>query len=114
LTFPAAAPSVKITHARFDGPGAPDTNGVQVIFVPRAAGKARIVATWGPAKFKYEIDATNQSSGTGSATLTNQGPATHTDKSVPVTAGETWKLVLQNAVNSGTPIIDMTATISWP
>ncbi|HEX7473072.1 MAG TPA: hypothetical protein VF323_08310 [Candidatus Limnocylindrales bacterium] len=114
VTFPAAAPSVTIVHARFDGTGAPDTNGIQAIFMPRAAGKARIVATWGPATFKYQIDATNQSSGTGSKTLAIVVPASHTDKSVPVTAGETWKFVLQNTVDTGTPVIDMTATLSWP
>ena len=115
VTFPAAAPSVKFTHARFDGTGSPDTNGIQAIFVPHAAGNARVVATWGPGSFKYEIDLTNQSSGTGSKTLANQGPATSTDKSFPVTAGETWKLVLKNSTNVGVPTtIDMTATISWP
>ena len=115
VTFPAAAPSVKITHARFDGTGSPDTNGIQAIFVPHAAGNARIVATWGPGSFKYEIDATNQSSGTGSTTLANQGPSTGTDKTFPVTAGETWKLVLKNSTNVGVPTtIDMTATVSWP
>ena len=113
LTFPAAAPSVKITHARFDGPGSPDTNGIQMIFVPRAAGNARIFATWGPATFKYEIDATNQSSGAGNRTL-KLAAADHTDRSIAVTAGETWKLALTNTVNTGTPKIDMTATLSWP
>jgi hypothetical protein len=113
VTFPAAAPSVTITHARFDGTGAPDTNGIQAIFMPRAAGKARIVATWGPATFKYRIVATNQSSGTGNKTLTNAA-ADHTDKSVSVTAGETWKVLLENTVDTGTPVIDMTATLSWP
>jgi hypothetical protein len=114
LTFPAVTPSVKITHARFDGTGAPDTNGIQAIFVPRAAGNARVVATWGPAAFKYSLKATNQSSGTGNVSLTNQGPATNTDKSFAVTAGETWKVVLQNSQDTGTPVIDMTYTLSWP
>ena len=101
-------------HARFDGPGAPDTNGIQAIFVPRAAGTAKVVASWGPAAFKYSITATNQSSGTGNTSLTNQGPATNTTKSFAVTSGETWKLVLQNTQDTGTPVIDMTYTLSWP
>src|SRR6185295_2354548 len=112
LTFPAVAPSVKITHARFDGTGSPDTNGIQAILVPRAAGNARIVATWGPATFKYSITATNQSSGTGNTSLTNQGPASSTNKSFAVTAGETWKIVLENVQDTGTPVIDMTYTLS--
>ena len=33
-----------------------------------------------------------RSSGTGSTTLTNQGPSTGTDKTFPVTAGETWMI----------------------
>ena len=114
LTFPAAAPSIKITHARFDGTGAQDTNGIQAIFVPRAAGTAKVVASWGPASFKYSIKATNQSSGTGNTSLTNQGPATNTEKSFAVTAGETWKIVLENSQDTGTPVIDMTYTLSWP
>lgn len=112
VTFPAVKPSVKITHARFDGTLHPDTNGIQVLFAPRAAGTARLVADWGHS-FKYEIDATNQSSGTGDVNLPNQGPATKVDKSIPVTAAETWKILLHNtAAGSGTT--DMTATISWP
>jgi hypothetical protein len=113
LTFPAAAPSIKITHARFDGTGFPDTNGVQAIFVPRADGSARIVASWGGHPFTYEIDATNQSSGTGNATLANQGPGVNTNKSIPVTAGETWKIVLKNA-DAGFGTTDMTYSLSWP
>lgn len=115
VSFPAAAPSVKIFHVRFDGTGSPDTNGLQAIFVPHAAGNVRIVADWGPGSFKYEIDLTNQSNGAGSKTLANQGPSTGTDKSFPVTASETWKLDLKNSTNVGVPTtIGMTATISWP
>jgi hypothetical protein len=113
LTFPAAAPSIKITHARFDGTSFPDTNGVTAIFVPRAIGNAKIVASWGGHPFTYEIDATNQSSGTGNQTLTNQGPGVSTNKSIPVTAGETWKVVLQNS-DTGFGITDMTYQLSWP
>jgi hypothetical protein len=113
LTFPAAAPSIKITHARFDGTSFPDTNGVQAIFVPRVNGNARLVASWGGHPFTYEIDATNQSSGTGNQTLTNQGPSVSTNKSIPVTAGETWKILLQNS-DAGFGITDMTYQLSWP
>lgn len=113
LTFPAAKPSVKITHARFDGTLHPDTNGIQVLFKPRAAGSARLVADWGGHPFTYEIRATNQTSGTGDKTFANQGPATKTDKSVAVTAGETWKLLLSNTAD-GNGTTDMTATVSWP
>ena len=113
VTFPAVAPSVKVTHARFDGTAAPDTNGIQAIFVPRANGNARIVASWGGHPFRYDIDATNQSTGTGGTTLDNQGPNVKTDKSFPVTANETWKVVLKNA-DAGFGTTDMTVTLSWP
>lgn len=113
LTFPAVAPSVKITHARFDGTGAPDTNGIQAIVVPRAAGNAKIVASWGGHAFRYTIKATNQSSGAGNTTLANQGPSTNTNKSIAVTAGETWKITLENA-DAGFGTTDMTYTLSWP
>jgi hypothetical protein len=113
VTFPAVAPSIKITHARFDGTSFPDTNGVQAIFVPRAAGNAKIVASWGGHPFTYEIDAINQSSGSGNKTLTNQGPSTNTNKSIAVTAGETWKVLLENA-DAGFGITDMTYSLSWP
>ena len=113
LTFPAAKPSVKITHARFDGTLHPDTNGIQVLFVPRTAGKARIVADWGGHPFTYEIDAINQTSASGNQTLADQGPATKTDTSLAVTAGETWKLLLENTAD-GNGTTDMTVTVSWP
>ena len=113
VTFPAAAPSIKITHARFDGTGYPDTNGVRAIFVPRATGNARIVASWGGHPFQYEIDAINQSSGAGNKTLANQGPSTSTNKSIAVTAGETWKVLIENA-DAGFGTTDMTYTLSWP
>lgn len=113
VTFPAVAPTVKITHARFDGTAFPDTNGIQVLFVPRAAGTAHIAATWGGHPFVYEIDAINQTSGTGNTTLANQGPSVKTDTAIPVTAGETWKLLLENA-ETGNGTTDMTVGISWP
>ena len=28
--------------------------------------------------------------------------------------GETWKIVLENSQDTGTPVIDMTYTLSWP
>jgi hypothetical protein len=112
VTFPAVKPAVKILHARFDGTGHPDTNGIQAIFVPRAAGNARVVSSWGSHTFPFEIDAMNQTSGTGGATLTG-GPATSADKTFPVTAAETWKVILANtSATAGTTY--MTATISWP
>lgn len=113
VTFPAVAPSVKVTHARFDGTAASDTNGIQAIFVPRANGNARVVASWGGHPFRYDIDATNQSTGAGGTTLDNQGPNVKTDKSFPVTANETWKVVLKNA-DAGFGTTDMTVTLSWP
>jgi hypothetical protein len=111
VTFPAFAPSVTITHARFDGTAYPDTNGIQVLLIPRIAGLARMVATWGGHPFMYEIDATNLSSGIGNKTL--QGSSTNADASMQVTAGETWKLVLKNT-ESGFGPTDMTEKISWP
>jgi hypothetical protein len=111
MTFPAFAPSVTITHARFDGAAYPDTNGIQVLFIPQIDGLARIVATWGGHPFLYEIDATNLSSGVGNKTL--QGSTTNADASMHVTAAETWKLVLKNT-ESGFGPTDMTVKVSWP
>lgn len=113
ITFPAAKPSVKIVHARFDGTAAPDTNGVEAIFVPRANGTAKLVATWGGHPFPWNMDATNQSSGTGSQSLHDQAATTGITRSVQVTAGETWKVLLANA-SDGLGATDMTFTLSWP
>jgi hypothetical protein len=113
VTFPSLKPLVKITHARFDGTAFPDYNGIQVTVVPRTAGKMTLAANWGGHNFVYEIDLMNQTSGSGSQTLANQGPAPSASTSLPVTAAETWKLVLQN-VETGIGVTGMTASIGWP
>ena len=114
LTFPSFKPSVKITHADFNGTADSGYNGVQVRFVPRSAGNATLNATWGGHPFLYEIDLLNETSGSGSSTLANQGPATSTTNSFPVTAKESWKLLVQNIETGGAGVTDMTATIGWP
>lgn len=114
LSFPAFKPSVKITHADFNGTADSEYNGVQVRFTPRAAGNATLSATWGGHPFLYEIDLLNEGSGTGSTTLANQGPATNTTNSFPVTAKESWKLLLQNIETGGAGVTDLTATVGWP
>jgi hypothetical protein len=112
LTFQSLAPSVKIEHARFDGTDFPDTNGIQARFTARGPGDAHLVADWGGHPFEYEIDLVNETSGTGNASLANQGPSTNVDQTLPVTVGA-WRLALQNSEN-GFGTTDLTATIGWP
>ena len=113
LTFPSRKPSVTITHATFDGTDSNGYNGIQVRFLPRAAGNAKLTANWGGHAFVYEVDLLNETGGTGSKTLANQGPATNTTNTFQVASPDTWKLVLQN-IETGSGRADMTATISWP
>ena len=113
ITFNTIAPKVTITHARFDGTAAGDYNGIVVAFTPRAAGNATLQASWGGHPFLYEVDLFNETTAQGNTTLANQGPATSTSNSFPVTAGEQWRLVLQNT-EAGFGPTDMTATITWP
>ena len=112
VTFQSLAPAVKIEHARFDGTAFPDTNGIQARFTARDAGSAHLVADWGGHPFSYEIDLFDETSGTGDASLANQGPSTNTDQTLPVTPGD-WRLVLQN-IEDGFGTTDLTATIGWP
>jgi hypothetical protein len=113
ITFPSLKPSVKITHADFNGTSDGGYNGIQVRFAPRAAGNATLTADWGGHPFLYEIDLLNETSSTGSKTLANQGPATNTSNSFPVTAKDSWKLLLQN-IETGNGVTDLTATVGWP
>ena len=112
VTFQAVAPSVKIEHARFDGTDFPDTNGIQARYAVRGPGDVHLVADWGGHPFLYEVDLFDETSGTGNASLTNQGPSTNVDKTFPVGPGA-WRLVLQNTEN-GFGTTDLTATIGWP
>jgi hypothetical protein len=112
VTFQSLAPAVKIQHARFNGTAFPDTNGIQARFTARDTGSAHLVANWGGHPFPYEIDLFDETSGTGNATLPNQGPSTSTDQTLPVVAGD-WRLVLQN-IEDGFGTTDLTATIGWP
>jgi hypothetical protein len=93
VTFQAAAPSVTIEHARFDGTAARDTNGIQARFEARRSGDAHLVADWGGHPFLYEVDLFDETGGSSNATLANQGPSTNVDEALPVTAG-TWRLVV--------------------
>jgi hypothetical protein len=113
ITYPSRKPSLTITHATFDGTASNGYNGVQVRFAPRSAGNATLTAKWGGHAFVYEVDLLNETGGSGSQTLANQGPATNTANTFPVTSPDTWKLVLQN-VETGIGRTDMTVTISWP
>lgn len=114
VTFQAAAPSVKIEHARFDGTAAPETNGINAQFSARAAGEVRLVAEWGGHPFLYEIDLFDESGGQGSTTFGSQAlePSTNADGAMPVTAGD-WRLLFKNS-EAGFGTTDLTATISWP
>ncbi len=112
-TFQAVAPTVKIVNARFDGTDAERTNGIKVQFVPRTDGDARLVAEWGGHPFLYEISTSNETAATDGPSFKGQGPATGVDQSIPVTAGNTWQLILMNS-EAGLGTTPMTATISWP
>lgn len=113
VTFQAIAPRVKIVNGRFNGTAEPDLNGIQVRFVPRAAGDARLVASWGGHPLTYEIDTFNETTAEGGLSYPNQGPAISVDLATPVTANDTWRLILQN-IDIGFGTTDLTATISWP
>jgi hypothetical protein len=113
VTYHAVAPKVKIANARFNGTAEPGLNGIQVRFVPRADGDAHLLASWGGHPFIYEIDTFDETTGSGGPSYPNQGPATNVDQPTPVTANDTWRLVLQN-IETGFGTTDLTATISWP
>lgn len=112
LTFPATSPSVTVADARFDGTGYPETNGIQAVVQPRADGGVHVTADWGGHPFIWELDLLEQG-GAGSQTLANQGPATRMDETLPVTAPNPWKVVLQNTEMGFGPT-PMTVTIAWP
>ncbi len=113
LTFAANKPSVKIAHARFDGTDLEETNGIQARFVPRADGDVHLVASWGGHPFTYEVDTFNDTTGAAGPAYPDQGPSTNVDLSSPVTANDTWRLVLKNS-EAGFGATDLTATVSWP
>jgi hypothetical protein len=113
VSFPATKPSVKITHARFDGTSFPETNGIAVRFAPRGAGAAKLVAKWGSHNFVYDVELSNATSGTGDVSRPNQTPATSTTMAFDVTAKDTWRLEVHNA-ETGFGVTELTATISWP
>jgi hypothetical protein len=113
VSFPARKPSVKVSRMRFDGTSFPDTNGITAVFVPRAKGNVALAANWGGHNFVYAVELTNQTSGSGNVNLPNQPPATSTAMTLPVTANETWQLVLRNAETGFGPTT-LTATITWP
>jgi len=113
VLYQTLAPTVAIAHARFDGTAEPTLNGIQVRFVPRAAGDAHLVASWGGHPFAYEIDTFNETTGEGGPSYPNQGPSTNVDQATPVTATDTWRLILQN-IDPGFGTTDLTATFSWP
>jgi hypothetical protein len=112
ITFPARTPSLKISNARFDGTAYPDFNGLQAFVTPRADGQVKIDASWGGHPLLYEIDLMEQG-GPGAQVLANQGPATGVTQSLAVTAGNPWKLNLQN-IEEGFGVTGLDATIAWP
>jgi hypothetical protein len=112
LTFPSADPSVTMAHARFDGTGSPDTNGIDATFTPHADGKAHIVAEWGGHPFLYELTLKAQG-GPGAHVVSPEEPATGVDTRLGVTAPNPWRLVLANA-EEGFGATPMTVTIGWP
>jgi hypothetical protein len=111
--YQAVAPKVAIANARFNGTADPSLNGIQVRFVPRTAGDAHLVASWGGHPFAYEIDTFDETTGSSGPTYPNQGPSTNVDQATPVTATDTWRLILHN-IDPGFGTTDLSATISWP
>ena len=80
--------------------------------------QAGVTATcgWSPPgghPFVYEVDTFDETTGSGGASYPNQGPATNVDLSSPVTANDTWRIVLQN-IETGFGATDLIATIAWP
>jgi hypothetical protein len=112
VSFPADAPEISITNARFDGTEFPDTNGIQVLVTPRSAGALGLVADWGGHPFIYAIDLTDQG-GSGGQALPDQGPATRVDTSFPVEPPGPWQLVLSNSEGGFGPT-GLNASITWP
>ncbi len=112
VTFPATSPSVTVANARFDGTLYPETNGIQAIVQPRAGGGVHVTADWGGHPFLWELDLLEQG-GSGSETLADQGPATRMDETLPVTAPNPWKVVLQN-IELGFGPTQLTVSIDWP
>ena len=101
-----------IDHARFDGTGFPDTNGIDATITPRSDGGARVVATWGGHPLVYDLRP--QGAGrTGSARAQRAGPSTGTNTRLAVTAPNPWRLVLRNA-EEGFGRTELTARIAWP
>jgi hypothetical protein len=112
LTFPAARPSVTIDHARFDGTGFPETNGIDVTLTPHADGNVRVVAGWGGHPLVYDL-LLDEQGGPGEHDLRDQGPSTGTNTRLGVTAPSPWRLRLRNA-EEGFGVTDLTARITWP
>jgi hypothetical protein len=112
ITFPARSPAVTIENARFDGTMYPETNGIIALVTPRADGAVSIEAQWGGKPFPYEVDLLEQG-GPGTQVLANQGPATGVAETLPVTAPNPWRLVLQN-IAEGFGVTQLDATIAWP
>ena len=112
ITFPATAPAVIIAGARFDGTGYPETNGITAIVTPRRNGDLSLAADWGGHPFLYQVELSEQG-GPGSQVLADQGPATRMAETLPVTAPNPWKLVLENTEQGFGPT-DLDATIAWP
>ncbi len=112
LTFPATAPSIAIANARFDGMDYPVTNGLQAVVTPRTDGGVTLDADWGGHPFLYQISLVEQG-GPGRHVLTDQGPATRVSETLPVTAPNPWRLVLENSEGGfGVTVLD--AVIAWP
>ena len=112
LTFPADHPSVTIRHARFDGTGFPDSNGIDVSLTPREDGDVHVVADWGGHPLLYRISL-DEVGGSGAHDLADQGPDVGVDTRLAVAAPNPWRLVLANA-EEGFGVTPLTATVDWP
>ena len=111
-TFPAAAPSVLIEHARFDGTAFPDSNGIQVTFLVRIAGNGRLQADWGGHPFTYQVSLSNESTGSIDVTPGTVPSTGLDDTAFPVQPG-TNSLTLQNT-EAGFGTTDLTVSVGWP
>jgi hypothetical protein len=117
FTWPTLAPTLTISHGRFQGLPNPDSlRGFTVQFQTRAAGQAGLAASWPPASAKAalvltditKLPATKVDQASYSGVGSINPPYSH-----QVDSDRTYQLVLSNSMtDSGRP--DLTATISFP
>jgi hypothetical protein len=117
FSWPSIAPSITLTHGRFQGLPNPDTlRGITVDFMPRNSGTATLAARWPPttaAKAGLEVLDITKTPGTRLETKYWNGSAISPDYTLAVDAKRPYEFILRNsAKDSGRP--DLTATLTFP